>query len=177
MAHHHSRTSAVTTLVSTRRSEGELPIGIWRYVKIGAVAVLAAGALASCTLFSRSPEQVQSTNPTVTYNYRTDQELLQVNQRATTYCSQYQTTPRTANITTNSDGSKTVQFECVRTTSQAPASTTPSQSYSYRTDQELIQASQNADAYCQRSGSKSTMSNISTNPDGTKTATFQCGPR
>jgi hypothetical protein len=150
---------------------------ISRSVKVGAVAVLAAGAVASCAPFSSSPQPVQSSNPSVTYTYRTDQELVQANQRATTYCSQYQTAPRTANITTNPDGSKAVLFECVRTTLPASAPASPSQSYSYRTDQELIQASQTANAYCLRYGSQPMMSNIVTNPDGTKTVTFQCGPR
>jgi hypothetical protein len=149
---------------------------ISRSVKVGAVAVLAAGAVASCAPFSSSPQPVQSSNPSVTYTYRTDQELVQANQRATTYCSQYQTAPRTA-ITTNPDGSKAVLFECVRTTLPASAPASPSQSYSYRTDQELIQASQTANAYCLRYGSQPMMSNIVTNPDGTKTVTFQCGPR
>jgi exopolysaccharide biosynthesis predicted pyruvyltransferase EpsI len=150
---------------------------ISRCVKVGAVAVLAAGAVASCAPFPSSQQPVQSSNPSVTYKYRTDQELIQANQRATTYCSQYQTAPRTANITTNPDGSKAVLFECVRTTLPAPAPAPPSQSYSYRTDQELVQASQTADAYCLRYGSQPMMSNIVTNPDGTKTVTFQCGPR
>jgi hypothetical protein len=120
---------------------------------------------------------VQSSNPSVTYNYRTDQELIEANQRATTYCSQYQTAPRTANVTNNPDGSKAVLFECVRTTLPAPAPPTPSQSYTYRTDQELLQVSQTAGAYCRTYGSQPMTSNIVTNPDGTKTVTFQCGPR
>jgi hypothetical protein len=151
-------------------------IMISRWVKVGAVAVLAAGVVTSCAPF-RSEQPVQSSNPSVTYNYRTDQELVQANQRATTYCSQYQTTPRTANITTNPDGTKAVLFECVRTTLPAPAPAPAGQSYSYRTDQELVQASQSADAYCLRTGSRPMMSSIVTNPDGTKTVTFQCGPR
>ena len=52
-----------------------------------------------------------------------------------------------------------------------------SQSYTYRTDQELVQASQTAGAYCLRYGSQPMTSSIVTNPDGTKTVTFQCGPR
>ena len=150
-------------------------VRISRCVKVGAVALLAAGPVASCALSSSSPQPVHSSNPTVTYNYRTDQELVQANQRATTYCSQYQTTPRTANITANPDGSKAVHFECMRTTSPAPAPAPPGQTYTYRTDQELIQASQTADAYCVRLGSQPKMSSIVANSDGTKTVTFQCG--
>jgi hypothetical protein len=149
----------------------------FRRVNLWAVPLLAAWALASCASFPSSQQPVQSTNPSVTYNYRTDQELIQVNQRATTYCSQYQTTPRTANITNNPDGSKAVVFECVRTTLPTPPATPPSQNYTYRTDQELVQASQTAGAYCLRYGSQPMTSSIVNNADGSKTVTFQCGPR
>jgi len=149
----------------------------FRRGNVWAVALLAAGALASCAELPSSQRPVQSSNPSVTYNYRTDHELLQANQNATVYCSQYQTTPRTANITNNSDGSKAVVFECVRTTLPAPAPSTPSQSYTYRTDQELVQASQTAGAYCQKYGSQPMTSSMVTNPDGSRTVTFQCGLR
>ena len=151
-------------------------VRIARWVNVSAVALFAAGALVSCTTFPSSQQPVQSSNPSVTYNYRTDQELLQANQNATTFCSPYQTTPRTSSITTNADGSKAVHFECVRTTLPAPAPTPPSQSYTYRTDQELVQASQTASASCPKPSSPMT-SSIATNSDGTKTVTFQCGPR
>jgi hypothetical protein len=150
---------------------------IARWVNVSAVALFAAGALASCAGFPSSQQPVQSSNPSVTYNYRTDQELLQANQNAATFCSPYQTTPRTSSITNNADGSKAVHFECVRTTVPAPAPTPPSQSYSYRTDQELVQASQTASASCSKSSSQPMTSSLTTNSDGTKTVTFQCGPR
>ena len=67
-------------------------------------------------------------------------------------------------------------FECVRTTLPAPP-TPPSQSYSYRTDQELVQASQTASANCPKDRAQPMSSSIVTNSDGTKTVTFQCGPR
>lgn len=145
------------------------------------VALLTAGAVAACSHVPSSPQAVQATNPTVTYNYRTDQELVNANQNATTFCSQYQTTPRTANVTSNSDGTKTVLFECVRTTAAAPApAPTPVPvnpnvlSYSYRTDQELVQASQTASAYCAQNGALPMTSRVSTNVDGSRTVTFQC---
>jgi hypothetical protein len=149
----------------------------FRRANVWAVALLAAGGLVSCAELPSSQRPVQSSNPSVTYNYRTDQELLQANQNATVYCSQYQTAPRTANITNNSDGSKAVVFECVRTTLPAPPPTTPSQSYTYRTDQELVQASQTAGAYCLKNGSQPMTSSMVTNPDGSRTVTFQCGLR
>ena len=149
----------------------------FRRGNVWAVALLAGGALVSCAELPSSQRPVQSSNPSVTYNYRTDQELLQANQNATAYCSQYQTAPRTANITNNSDGSKAVVFECVRTTLPAPPPTTPSQSYTYRTDQELVQASQTAGAHCLKNGSQPMTSSMVTNPDGSRTVTFQCGLR
>ena len=152
-------------------------VRISRWVNVSAVALLAAGALASCASLPSSQQPVQSSNPSVTYNYRTDQELLQANQNATAYCSPYQTVPRSVSMTNNADGSKAVHFECVRTTLPAPAPTPPSQSYTYRTDQELVQASQTASASCPKPGSQPMTSSIVTNSDGTKTVTFQCGPR
>ena len=40
------------------------------------LVVLAAGAVASCGQMASSQLPVQSSNPSVTYKYRTDQELL-----------------------------------------------------------------------------------------------------
>ena len=108
------------------------------------IALLAAGAVASCGPLPSSQQPVQSSNPSVTYKYRTDQELLQANQNATAFCGQYQTAPRTATLMNNADGSKTAVFECVRTALPAPAPVNPNLSYTYRTDQELVQASQTA---------------------------------
>lgn len=147
----------------------------WMTIKI---ALLAAGAVAACGPFPSSQQPVQSSNPSVTYRYRTDQELLQANQNATMFCGQYQTAPRTASLTNNADGSKTAVFECVRTGLPAPAPVNPNLTYTYRTDQELVQASQNASAYCLRSGSQQPMtSSLVSNSDGTRTVTFQCGSR
>jgi hypothetical protein len=154
-----------------------MPFRWFRKVNIWIVALSAAGAVASCGPLPSSQQPVQASNPSVTYNYRTDDELLRANQNAMTYCSQYQTVPRTATITNNPDGSKAVVFECVRTTSPVPPPTTPGLSYTYRTDQELVQASQTAGAYCQKYGSQAMTSTITTNPNGTKTVTFQCGLR
>ena len=70
-------------------------------------------------------------------------------------------------------------FECVPTAYNAPAPSPayPHQRYTYRTDQELMQASQSAGAYCQRHGTQPMTSTTMTNSDGSRTATFQCGPR
>jgi hypothetical protein len=143
------------------------------------IALLAAGTVAACTEMPSSQQPVQASNPSVTYNYRTDQELLTASQNATSYCGQYQTVPRAATIANNTDGTKTAVFECVRTGTavSAPAPINPNLSYTYRTDQELLQASQTASAYCVRNGSQPMTSTVVANADGTRTATFQCSPR
>ena len=60
-------------------------VRIARWVNVSAVALFAAGALGACATFPSSQQPVQSSNPSVTYNYRTDQELLRANQNATAY--------------------------------------------------------------------------------------------
>ena len=153
-----------------------------RRVSVWTVPLLAAGAIASCGgPLPSSQQPVRASNPSVTYNYRTDEELLQANRNATGYCSQYQAAPATGSITTNADGSKAVIFECLRIALPAPPPQSPppppSLSYTYRTDQELVQASQTAGAYCAKYGSQPMTSIMGTNPDGTRTVTFQCGVR
>jgi hypothetical protein len=143
---------------------------------------VAAGTLSACVA-SRGPQQVRAENPNVTYTYRTDQDLVQASQNAAAYCAQYQSVQRTARISNNADGTNTVVFDCVKTAAVAtpvpapvPAPVNPGMTYTYRTDQELLDASRNAEAYCMRYGTPMN-SSIVTNPNGTKTVTFQCGPR
>jgi hypothetical protein len=141
--------------------------------------VLLALLVAACSPEHSAPQQVQSSNPSVTYKYRGDQELLQANQNAMTFCSQYRSAARSANIVDASDGSKTVVFECV---SMAPAAVptepyNPNLAYNYRTDQDLLDASRNAELYCMNDGSRRAMSTVVTNANGTRTVSFQCAPR
>ena len=152
-------------------------ITTFRRLRGFSIALLAGGTVAACAQVPSSQQPVQASNPSVTYNYRTDQELLKASQNATTYCGQYQTAPRAATITNNADGSKTAVFECLRTAAPAPPPVNPNLSYTYRTDQELVRASQTANAYCLRNGSQPMTSNLVTNTDGTRTVTFQCAPR
>jgi hypothetical protein len=143
------------------------------------IGLVAAASLTAC---AQTPREIHASNPTVTYNYRTDQELLQANQNASSYCAQYQTAPRTRTVTNNADGTRTVVFECVGPVSPTVASTTttttvvppPGMRYTYRSDQELIQASQTASARC---GTYPMTSTIVTNADGSRTVTFSCPPR
>jgi hypothetical protein len=151
-------------------------------VKGGVLSMaVAAGALAACApMYSSEPQQVYANNPGVTYSYSTDEQLLEANRKAAAYCHQYQTTiPRAGGITTNPDGTYSVSFECVPVT--APGATVAMappalpMTYTYRTTQELLQASQDADAMCMRYGKRSNAT-ITSNIDGSKTATFTCVP-
>jgi hypothetical protein len=148
------------------------------------MAATAAGVLASCAP-NRAPETVSAQNPSVTYKYRGDQELLRANQQAAAFCNQYGTTPRTVNLTNNPDGTNTVIFECVKagapTTAMAPVApmqpTNPALTYTYRSERELLDSSRRADAYCMQYGQRMVAtSSIVTNADGSRTVTFQCGP-
>jgi hypothetical protein len=146
----------------------------------GTAAVLAALLISGCVAQNSAPQQVKANNPSVTYKYRGDQELLQANQNAMTFCSQYHSVARTANITDSPEGGKTVVFEC---DAMPPVVATaqpynPSLAYNYRTDQDLIDASRNADIYCMNNGgSQRAMSTVVTNPNGTKSVSFQCVQR
>src|SRR3984893_5057116 len=145
-------------------------ITTFRHLRTLNIALLAAGTLAACAQLPSSPQPVQASNPSVTYGYRTDQELFRASQNATTYCGQSQPAPRAATITNNADGSKTAVFECVRTAAVAPPPVNPNLSYTYRTDQELVQASQTASAYCLKNGSQPmTSSSMMSNSGRTRT--------
>jgi hypothetical protein len=67
-----------------------------RFMKVtkGMVAALAGLMLVSCvSTRSSQPEQVAASNPTVTYEYRNDDELIKANQQAITFCNQYEVFP------------------------------------------------------------------------------------
>ncbi len=144
---------------------------------VRAAAVLAGVLAASCAPQYQAPQQVAASNPSVTYKYFGDQELLQADQQAVAFCSQYHSSPRTSGFANDPSGSKVVVFECVQTTTQiVPQQQYNSNlSYSYRTDPELLEASQNAQNYCSNSGSQPVASNIVSGADGTRTVVFQCG--
>jgi hypothetical protein len=149
-------------------------------VVLAVLSTVCAGLmLSACSTPDSPPQQVESKNPSVTYKYRGDKELLQANQNAETFCSQYHSIARTADISSTSDGTKTVVFDCVASTTATVPVTQPlgsNMAYSYQTDQQLLEASRNADAYCATNGSQRALTNTTVNIDGTKTLTFQCVP-
>jgi hypothetical protein len=128
----------------------------------------------ACAPRYSAPVQVQASNPTVTYQYHGDRELFEANQNAMGFCSQYQSVARTANISTASNGVKTVVFECMAAP-PAPPVFNPNSAYNYTSDQDLLDASRNAEIYCRANGSRRASSTISTTANGGKVVTFQCG--
>ena len=151
---------------------------VFRWVRVGGIAVIAVAAMAACGAPYQAPQEVETRPPVVSYNYSSDNGLIEANGKASSYCSQYASTPSLqGSIIDNADGTKTVTFACVKTAAvtRAPVSVPPSPptGYSYHTDTELLQAIGSADAYCARSGQIASYS-IVTNADGTKTLTFQC---
>src|SRR5215471_10292665 len=89
-------------------------------VKVGLAVTLLGATVAGCEPSTLPPQQVQAANPTVTYKYRGDQELVNANANANAFCTRYQGVPRTLNLSNDSDGNRVVSFECV----PAPTTTT-----------------------------------------------------
>jgi hypothetical protein len=145
----------------------------------GTVVALAGLMIASCaSTRSSSPEQVAASNPTVTYEYRNDDELIQANQRAITFCNQYQALPRAQSFDNDEEHhNHRVIFECVGASTFASAPLRQSNSdltYNFRTDQELLDVSRDAQVYCLNSGAPEMDSNIVIHSNGSKTVTFRC---
>ncbi|MCJ7593042.1 MAG: hypothetical protein MUO51_16990 [Woeseiaceae bacterium] len=142
----------------------------------GTTIALAALMIASCAFPGSSPKQVDSSNPSVTYNYSNDDQLIEANQRAITYCTRFDSFPRTKNFSQDADGNNVVVFECVISSLAAESPNPPNSnlSYNYRTDQELLDASRNAQVYCVNHGSPEMSSTIVGNSNGSKTVTFRC---
>lgn len=150
-----------------------------RYAARAAVVLGTTLLVAACGTQSSPPQQVRTDNPSVTYKYLGDQELISANQKAVVYCNQFHSVPSTKVISETSDGLKQVVFDCVPTTTPGlmPAPTySPTTSYTYRTDQELLTGSRNAEIYCMNQGNQRAVSTVMTNPDGTKTLSSRCVP-
>ncbi|MEX1306316.1 MAG: hypothetical protein WEA84_14265 [Rhodovibrionaceae bacterium] len=134
-------------------------------------------AVASCAP-SHSLKQVDTRNPTVTYEYRGDSELLQAQSRAAEFCRQYGKGADSGRISSGSGyGVQLVSFECDSELAGNLASGESAESnltYSYRTDQDLLNASQQAGAYCIERNSDLAVSDLRNNSDGSKTIVFRC---
>ena len=92
-----------------------MTIPSYRVAQAGVSAtIMATGLLAAgCVVRPSGPVAVAAANPSITYVYHNDDELLQANQSAAGYCAQYQASPRTARLDDGPDGRIAV-FECVQ---------------------------------------------------------------
>ena len=149
------------------------------WVSMRGVVVLATVAVASCAP-SHSLQQVKTSNPRLPMSIAAIRNCFQAQQNAVTFCNQYQSAPRPARFTSGpNDGSNNVVFECdpnLPTAAPPVQAAGPNLTYSYRTDQELLDASRSAQTYCMVNGSQVAISNIGTNQDGSRTVMFQCTP-
>lgn len=153
-------------------------------VRAALIAIFATAGLAACAPIYDNPEQVDSEPPRVSYDYSTENGLLEASAEARDYCRQYASTPAIeGSIIRNPDGSNRVTFECVQTdavvVSQTvqpyPAPPAPPRGYVFSSDDQLLAAIESADAYCYRTGQVAS-TQIETNPNGTKNLTFTCVP-
>jgi hypothetical protein len=148
-----------------------------KVVRRSAAALLCLSA-ASCGPQYSAPQQIQTSNPSVTYKYRGDQELLQADQKAATFCNSYQSVPRAVHFGNDRDGGKTVVYDCDQTPGRPPPPQYNSNlTYNYRTDGELLDASRNAQIYCMNNGGQQAVSNIGTGPNGDGSVSFRCVQR
>jgi putative hemolysin len=154
----------------------------------GAAVALAALTLAACV--APSGEAVHANRPSVSYAYASDRDLVDISRRAEAYCRSYGGWPRMVDVVNRGDGQRTITYECDPTTtppgvaSAAPPATAapapptrPGVSYSYRTDQDLVEATQRAEAHCRQAGGRTRtagIANITTNSDGSRTVYFTC---
>ena len=133
----------------------------------------------SCETPYSAPKQVDATRPTVTYKYRNDDELMQANDRASAFCTQYQSVPRTADFGNDpGSGGRYVVFECLATLPPSDQRAyDPNAALTVRSDRELMDAARDAQAYCrQNEASAHAVARVSYAPDGTKTVRFECRP-
>ncbi len=151
---------------------------VWQCVSAAVLALICLTVVGCGPEYSvpKEPEVIRTEAPKISYKYDSDEALLEANNKARIYCSQYASTPNIqGTIIKSSEDSKSVTFECVKAGLPTPQ-VIPSTSCRYLTDEELLQSMQSADIYCARLG-KIASTTIVVNPDSTKSLNYQCIPR
>lgn len=165
-------------------------------IALATCAALTAGAVAGCVgPYTPPPKEIAAANPTVTYQYANEDALVEATHKAEIYCRDFNALPRATRFANTPDNQKQVIFECDRTRpiaaapvyTTAPAivaaappaviampATIPSVTYSYRTDEGLVTATQQAESYCRQYSARPRALNFSNNRDGTTTVAFGC---
>ena len=144
------------------------------------VILLVATALASCAANSRPAVQTSSSKPTVSYVYGDDQGLLDATRKAETFCGQYGAWPTAVGFDTRPDG-RHVSFVCDQPRTSSPTTATvvvpPTRralNYPYRDDRGLIDAFNQAQRYCMGFNANARSTQVTNNPDGSRTVSFEC---
>lgn len=146
---------------------------------IGGMALLAT-TLSGCAAYHQPAQPVAVTKPTITYAYSDDAGLVDATRKAETYCTAYNSWPRTSDIYSRPEGGRNVTFVCDQPRAGTVASSSvgipaqPSVNYTYRDDRGLIEASNQAQRYCAGFNSHARSTLVTSNPDGSKTIAFQC---
>jgi hypothetical protein len=146
---------------------------------IGGMALLAT-TLSGCAVYHQPAQPVAATKPTITYAYSDDAGLVDATRKAEAHCMTYNSWPRTSDIFSRPEGGRNVTFVCDQPRAGTVASSSvgipaqPSVNYSYRDDRGLIEASNQAQRYCAGFNANARSTLVTSNPDGSKTISFQC---
>jgi hypothetical protein len=165
---------------SFQETENQMSHYFPRPARVAALAAALPALILStaCTVVSTQPHQVAASNPTVTYAYVGDSQLIDANQRAIRFCDPYQGTPHAVSVTDTGNGGRSATFECLK--APLPMEVlVPTRSYltaSYQTDQEFLDASRNARLFCLNAGMRGLTTSITPNPGGGNSVAFQCRP-
>jgi hypothetical protein len=154
--------------------------GIARRLLLSVGVVLLGASVVSCGIPHGRAEPIQESSPTVTYSYADDEGLVDATIQAEAYCRQFNAWPTTTSLGRASDGDGNVTFVCDQTRSAAYESRTttmpanPTVNYTYRDEQTLIDATNEAQRHCAGFGAYARSSTVTTGTDGTRTVVFEC---
>lgn len=152
-----------------------------RHIVRATATLCTAGVLAACVAPTPAPTVVEATQPTVTYNFTTDEGLVLVTQKAENYCREFRATPTSHGVTKNQDGTRTVVFECTQTPPPAPvvetkAQSNPSLTYTVRSESEFTHAIRDAQRHCEQKALRADTLEVIRRDDGSRVMSFRCIP-
>jgi hypothetical protein len=134
------------------------------------VALLGAACLGGC---ASSTHVVRQSRPSVTYHFDSDEGLVEATNKAQRYCEQYNAWPE--QVGTDVDGDE-VTFVCDRDEAYEPEPgwTDRHVEFTFASRHDLVEATERAEGYCARYDAEPTDLHVHVNPDGSRTATFDC---
>jgi hypothetical protein len=144
--------------------------------------VLAAGAaIAGCATSSGRAEPVAANPPSVTYKYSDEQGLIDASLKAEAFCRDFNSWPTAAGTHFARDGSGEVTFICDQDRAETLAGTrprslpsNPTVEYTYRDEQELIEATARAQRHCAAFGAEARSTTVRAGAGSTGRVEFEC---